>query len=677
MANVIEFIIDGKNKSGPAFGKLDKSLAGIRGGLDGITRHVFSLKGALAGLGLGVAAKSFIDAANTSENLKTRLRVLTGSVAEGNRMFQNMSQYASEVPFEFEEIMQSATQLAGIMDGNVDEVNEWIPRIGDLAAATGFSIQETTEQVQRMLSAGAAAADRFRERGVTQMLGFTAGVSYSAEQTKSMLIDALEGPQSRIAGATKLLATNLTGLMSMLADKWFQFRNVVMDSGILNFIKAIVTVFNKDLSVAMEKVKQNSQSFVEGFMTAFHSAIFVIGTFLDGLHAIGIIWDTLLLGVYHFAQGAIQTFNQIASVIPGMEATAISFLDNIAEKTKEVQEGMLATLPSEALKSKAEEIKKVYHEIAAAQAAAAAGGQEGGDPNAPLEKSLQDKIALIRQYMQIESDIGAEDYEKKVEASLERRELDLERLKIWNEEDLISDAEHTLAKEEAEQAHLLRMMTLQKKAGDWSVKFAKMTGEQKSKTLIGELQKATAGAASENKRMFKMNQSLAIADTVMSTYSSAQKVFEGFSSIPIIGSVLGAIAAGIVVAGGLARVSKIRSQKFEGGAAHGGLTNVPRESTFLLDEGERVLSPNQNADLTSFLDQQQTDEDVADEEGGAHGDIYNVEVHILENATDVEALLSMDRDDIETLVEEKIVPAFNDLGRKGIKPDYLENVEGQ
>lgn len=38
-----------------------------------------------------------------------------------------------------------------------------------------------------------------------------------------------------------------------------------------------------------------------------------------------------------------------------------------------------------------------------------------------------------------------------------------------------------------------------------------------------------------------------------------------------------------------------------GGIAHGGLDYVPSESTYLLDKGERVLSPNQNKDLTNFL----------------------------------------------------------------------------
>lgn len=61
-----------------------------------------------------------------------------------------------------------------------------------------------------------------------------------------------------------------------------------------------------------------------------------------------------------------------------------------------------------------------------------------------------------------------------------------------------------------------------------------------------------------------------------------------------------------------------------GGVAHGGLDFVPRESTFLLDKGERVLSPRQNKDFTSFLDED-------DNRGGAmSGDVYLEEAGVVE-----------------------------------------------
>ena len=38
------------------------------------------------------------------------------------------------------------------------------------------------------------------------------------------------------------------------------------------------------------------------------------------------------------------------------------------------------------------------------------------------------------------------------------------------------------------------------------------------------------------------------------------------------------------------------------GMAHSGMSNVPREGTYLLDEGERVISARQNADLVEFME---------------------------------------------------------------------------
>mgnify|MGYP006908064296 CR=1 FL=1 len=42
------------------------------------------------------------------------------------------------------------------------------------------------------------------------------------------------------------------------------------------------------------------------------------------------------------------------------------------------------------------------------------------------------------------------------------------------------------------------------------------------------------------------------------------------------------------------------------GMAHNGIDNIPKEGTWLLDGGERVLNPNQNKDLTNYLSQAQS-----------------------------------------------------------------------
>lgn len=218
-----------------------------------VKRNVFNLRNAIIALAgaaaVGLLARSFIKAASTSEQFNVRLKVLLRSAKEGGRLFDEMAEFAGKVPFEFEEIMGSATQLAGVMRGGVEEIKQWMPLIGDLAAASGLGIRQTTEQVIRMYSAGAASADLFRERGILAMLGFQAGVSYSAEETRKRLMEAWTKMDSQFRGATQELATTWTGLMSMLKDAWFQFRNAVMEAGLFDFLKAGVRL-------ALDKIRE-------------------------------------------------------------------------------------------------------------------------------------------------------------------------------------------------------------------------------------------------------------------------------------------------------------------------------------------------------------------------------------------------------------------------------------
>ena len=150
--------------------------------------------------------------------------------------------------------MGAATQLAGVMQGGVNQIKAWMPMIGDLAAASGLSIQETTNQIIRMYSAGAQAADMFRERGILAMLGFQAGVHYSVEDTRRMLMEAWKEPTSKFRDATKELAKTWDGAMSMLSDTWFKFRNDIMGAGVFDVLKEQLTTLNK---AAREWIENN------------------------------------------------------------------------------------------------------------------------------------------------------------------------------------------------------------------------------------------------------------------------------------------------------------------------------------------------------------------------------------------------------------------------------------
>jgi len=99
-------------------------------------------------------------------------------------------------------------------------------------------------------------------------------------------------------------------------------------------------------------------------------------------------------------------------------------------------------------------------------------------------------------------------------------------------------------------------------------------------------------------------------------------------------------------------------------AAHGGLTNVPKESTYLLDKGERVLSPNQNRDFTDFLGE--------DRGGGQSIVIENIQMSVLENITDGDAFLNLSDEEVKEVVADKIIVALDALDNEGTRPAFAD-----
>ena len=104
-----------------------------------------------------------------------------------------------------------------------------------------------------------------------------------------------------------------------------------------------------------------------------------------------------------------------------------------------------------------------------------------------------------------------------------------------------------------------------------------------------------------------MGKAAAVAQTTIDTYRAAQSSYTSLSGIPIVGPVLGALAAGAAVASGLANVKKITgtNAKFEagglqeiGGSRHsGGGTKFQGEdgTQFEAERGELIGVMNRNA----------------------------------------------------------------------------------
>lgn len=194
---------------------------------------------ALGGAALfGGFIKSTIQTGAQIEGLKVQLNALLGSADEGARAFDKMAEFAQKVPFSLEQIQKGSGSLAAASD-NADELRELMQITGNIAAQFNIPFEEAAANVQRALSAGAGAADQFRDRGVLAFAGFQAGVSYSASETAKILQDNF-GTGGTADGAMDDFAKTTNGALSMLGDAVFNFKATVAQAGLTDAFTDIV-----------------------------------------------------------------------------------------------------------------------------------------------------------------------------------------------------------------------------------------------------------------------------------------------------------------------------------------------------------------------------------------------------------------------------------------------------
>lgn len=239
------------------------------------------LTSAMTALGGTMLVKSFIDIASETENYGLVLKKVTGSAQEAAAMFKVFQDYAGKTPFTLGEIVKGGTVLSATLAGGSEEVKKLLPMMGDLAAfgqTLGISFQESIGQISRMFSAGAASADLFREKGITAMLGFKAGVEYTAAETKKKFIAAWEDTGSKFRGLTGDLAKTWDGSLSMISDKWELFRKMVMDGGVFASMKAGVQTVLSSLN------ELESTGDLQQWATKINNSISIVA---DGLVRLG------------------------------------------------------------------------------------------------------------------------------------------------------------------------------------------------------------------------------------------------------------------------------------------------------------------------------------------------------------------------------------------------------
>ena len=401
MAQKLQIDIVAKDKS-------TQALQGVRGSLSRLKNSVFSLQSAFLGLGAGLAIRSLINTGKQIEELQVKLKFLFGSAREGAKAFDEMAKFAAKVPFSLEEI-QSGSGVLAVVSKDAKELANLMEITGNVAAVTGLDFKTTSEQIQRSMSAGISAADLFRDRGVKSMLGFKAGAVVSIKETQEAF-ERVFGANGKFGGATKELAKTLGGTISMIGDKFFNFKRVLLDNGFFNELKNQFGELDQYLASNSKKLDILAKNIGEGLAKGVYKSVQAMKDLIPYLQKIGSLMKSMWNG-YMALPPYVRNIGLLGAFLLGKKgAVGLAALTLLIDKIQTVFNGAKESLgifdksnpeavsrQIELIKEQLKDIKKISEEEMIISGGKITITKEDLGVNSNLEESLLRQLKSLQE----------------------------------------------------------------------------------------------------------------------------------------------------------------------------------------------------------------------------------------------------------------------------------------
>ncbi len=122
-------------------------------------------------------------------------------------------------------------------------------------------------------------------------------------------------------------------------------------------------------------------------------------------------------------------------------------------------------------------------------------------------------------------------------------------------------------------------------------------GQNTFSQLTQSLKNSAGEQSATYKTMFALQQGFSVASSLVAAYTAYAQAFADPSAMTLPQKFLGATAVMAALTPALATIASVSID----GMAHDGIDNIPKEGTWLLDKGERVVDSRTNADLKDFI----------------------------------------------------------------------------
>jgi hypothetical protein len=214
--------------------------------------------------------KAVIDVSSEFQRLESVLKTTLGSKSEAQSALKQIQNFASQTPFQVQELTNSYVKLA---NQGFKPTIEQMRSLGDLASSTGKSFDQLTEAV---IDAQVGEFERLKEFGIrASKQGDIVKFTFKGVETQTKFTS--EAIQQYVLGLGKLdgvtgsmvgISNTLGGSISNLSDKWDMFLNTV-GSKTDGIFKGAIEVISNTISLIGDAIKSEEQLMKESIADSY------------------------------------------------------------------------------------------------------------------------------------------------------------------------------------------------------------------------------------------------------------------------------------------------------------------------------------------------------------------------------------------------------------------------
>ena len=619
--------------------KADKSFDSFKGNLAAI-----ATSGAIKAIGTGLKELVIgsLQAAASTEKIRTQLEILTGSQEKAASLYKELTAFSASTPFQLQGIAEASAQLISF-GFSADTVTTRIGKIGEVAAGSGADLKEIALIYGQVAAAGKLTGERllqFQERAIPIGPALAKSLGVAESEVKGLVssgvvgfnefeeaFNSLSQAGGLFEGAIEKQSQTLNGVLSTLGDNFFILQSEIGDAfkpELIDGAKVIIGSLQDLTRVLIDNRDVLAKGI--GFISDY------IGVYAELATSIATA-ETPLDKLNEAIEKNIENAAVLISRKKDLESDKGTFFGvfdaNSALGIEKIN--ILLSNQDKELKRLIEQ-KKSLNAVNSEEKTA----EVSTDPGAPdirVAKEKEVSAQILEQRKQLELQLGVIREEKNVkeaeakiaqlEMGVEERVMAIESLRAF--EMAKADAQLTVELEKntkirdakaralADEAANIKSSIVQRQnqaKAESAILAARLANEQ---GLVKGFGLATSQASAIAKKGSIEQQTLAIASATINTYAAATRAFRDYpfpANIAVMAT---------TIASGFDQVAQIRNQSFATGGVFGGFngaTNGNDNTTANVRTGEMVLNSNQQRRLF----------DIADNSDRQGGGVTNLEI---------------------------------------------------